>query len=198
MRLIKRFLKFLLSSSYRGYIIRRVYFNYLRLYKKHYINKGFKPFQKVLLSGKGSINIGENVSFGVTNGGNFHNSICQIDARSEDSKVIIENDVHINNNLFICCYNSVIIKEKAFIGANVTIFDFEAHGTRVSQRDNIGTIGTVIIEKNVWIGSNVIILKNVTIGAGSIIGAGSVVLKGKYPPNSLIGGNPAKVIKIIE
>jgi acetyltransferase-like isoleucine patch superfamily enzyme len=197
-RFIKKIFKFFLLSSYRRFIIRKLYFNYFFLNKKHSIKKGFKPVQKVVLSGKGSIKIGENVSFGVTNGGNFYGSISQIDARSINSKVIIEKDVNVNNNLFICCYNSVIIREKALIGANVTIFDFEAHGTSVSQRDEIGSIGTVIIEKNVWIGNNVIILKNVTIGAGSIIAAGSVVLKGKYPPNSLIGGNPAKFVRIIE
>lgn len=52
----------------------------------------------------------------------------------------------------------------------------------------------VIIESDVWIGCNVTILKGVTIGRGSVVAAGSVVTK-SYPPYSIIGGVPAKVIK---
>jgi len=49
--------------------------------------------------------------------------------------------------------------------------------------------------KNVWVGWGAIILKGVEIGDHSIVAAGSVVLKGKYPDNALIAGNPAKVVK---
>lgn len=52
----------------------------------------------------------------------------------------------------------------------------------------------VIIEDDVWIGSNVTILKGVTIGKGSVIAAGAVVTK-SFPPYSIIGGVPAKLIK---
>lgn len=51
------------------------------------------------------------------------------------------------------------------------------------------------IEDGVWIGARVLILaKNYTIGKGAIIGAGSVVTK-SVPPYSIVGGNPAKIIK---
>jgi acetyltransferase-like isoleucine patch superfamily enzyme len=52
----------------------------------------------------------------------------------------------------------------------------------------------IVIEDNVWIGCNVIILKGVTIGAGSIVAAGSIVTK-NVPADSIVAGNPAKVIK---
>ena len=52
----------------------------------------------------------------------------------------------------------------------------------------------VIIEDGVWIGLNSVILPGVVIGRGSVISAGSVVRK-SVPPNSLVGGNPAQVIK---
>ena len=54
----------------------------------------------------------------------------------------------------------------------------------------------VVIEENVWCGANVTILKGVTIGRGSIIAAGAVVTK-SIPPYSLVGGVPAKVIKLL-
>lgn len=53
----------------------------------------------------------------------------------------------------------------------------------------------VMIEDGVWCGANVTILKGVTIGRGSVIAAGAVVTK-SFPPYSIIGGVPAKLIKM--
>ena len=53
----------------------------------------------------------------------------------------------------------------------------------------------VIIEDDVWVGCNVTILKGVIIGKGTVVAAGSVVTK-SCPPYSIIGGNPAKLIKM--
>lgn len=53
----------------------------------------------------------------------------------------------------------------------------------------------VMIEDDVWCGANVTILKGVTIGRGSVIAAGAVVTK-SFPPYSIIGGVPAKLIKM--
>lgn len=51
-----------------------------------------------------------------------------------------------------------------------------------------------IIEDNVWIGARAIILPGKKIGTGAIVAAGSVVVK-DVEPNSIVGGNPAKLIK---
>lgn len=53
----------------------------------------------------------------------------------------------------------------------------------------------VVIEDDVWCGANVTILKGVTIGRGSVVAAGSVVTK-SCPPYSIVGGVPAKVLKM--
>lgn len=53
----------------------------------------------------------------------------------------------------------------------------------------------VVIQDDVWTGANVTILKGVTIGRGSVIAAGSVVTK-SCPPYSIIGGVPARLIKM--
>lgn len=53
----------------------------------------------------------------------------------------------------------------------------------------------VIIEDDVWCGANVTILKGVTIGRGCVIAAGAVVTK-SFPPYSIIGGVPAKLIRM--
>lgn len=54
--------------------------------------------------------------------------------------------------------------------------------------------GPVIIGQNVWVGDKATILPGVTIGDGAVIGANSVVTK-DVPPYSIVGGNPAKVLK---
>lgn len=52
----------------------------------------------------------------------------------------------------------------------------------------------IVIEDDVWIGARVTILPGVRVGRGSIIGAGSVVTK-DGPPYSIVGGNPARLIR---
>ncbi len=54
--------------------------------------------------------------------------------------------------------------------------------------------GNTVIGNDVWIGNGVTILPGVTIGNGAIIGANSVVTKNVFP-YTIVGGNPAKVIR---
>jgi acetyltransferase-like isoleucine patch superfamily enzyme len=58
-------------------------------------------------------------------------------------------------------------------------------------------LAPVIIKKNAWVAIGVIILPGVTIGEGAIVASGAVVSK-DVPPNTLVGGIPAKVIKEFE
>ena len=54
-----------------------------------------------------------------------------------------------------------------------------------------------MIEDNVWIGERSTILKGVHIGKGSIVASNSVVVK-DVPPYSIVAGNPAKIVKMLE
>ncbi|MBR0311474.1 MAG: sugar O-acetyltransferase, partial [Oscillospiraceae bacterium] len=48
--------------------------------------------------------------------------------------------------------------------------------------------------KNAWIGANVTIMPGVTVGENAVVAGGAVVTK-DVPANTVVGGNPAKVIK---
>lgn len=153
--------------------------------------------QKTIINGKGTVKIGDGVSIGYKHGGRFHGGVSEIQARYEDAIIEIGDRVAFNNNVFICSAKMVKIGNDCLVGEGVTIHDFEAHGTLPDKRQSIGTKKEVVIGNNVWIGSKVIINKGARIGDNSVIAAGSVVLGKEYPPNVIIGGNPARVIKEI-
>jgi len=59
--------------------------------------------------------------------------------------------------------------------------------------DGGGIFGKIVIGNNVFIGINCILLSNTSIGDNCIVGAGSVV-RGHFPENSVIAGNPAQIV----
>lgn len=174
----------------------------LNIYLPNFWNRGIFYYknitcnQKVIVNGKGIVEVENNTTFGFKLGGKFKYGYVELQARSSNSIIKIGRDVSINNNLFICAENQISIGDNTLIGQNVTIIDFDGHGISPDQRNSIGEIGTVHISKNVWIGNNVLILKNTFIGENTVIAAGSIV-SGSHPSNVVIAGIPAKVIKNI-
>lgn len=174
------------------------YFNNYRSLYKRKIQTTNTPLcnQKLLVTGNGILVIGSNCSFGYKLGGHFYKGLIEIQPRYLNSKIIIGNNVSINNNLFICSANYIEIGDHTLIGERVSILDHEAHGVELRDRKKLGDVGKVLIGKNVWIGNNVTILKNSDIGDNSVVAAGAIV-SGKFPSNVIIGGIPAKVIREI-
>lgn len=54
----------------------------------------------------------------------------------------------------------------------------------------------IIIGSDVWLGANVVILPGIELADGAIVGAGSIVTKSFTQKNSVIAGNPAKLLKV--
>ena len=115
-------------------------------------------------------------------------------------QIKIGSNVSINPDCHIGAINYIEIQDNVLIASKVYISDHfhgeitaEALEVPPSER-KLFSKGRIVIEKNVWIGENVAILPNVRIGENSIIGANSVVTK-DVPKNTVVGGNPAKIIK---
>ena len=113
--------------------------------------------------------------------------------------------IHIGNNVgmsgvTIYARKSIKIGDNTLIGGNTKIIDNDFHpiGAEDRIKDNKEKIVAkpIVIGKNCFIGCNSIILKGTVLGDNCVVGAGTVV-SGEFPANSVIVGNPAKVIKII-
>jgi acetyltransferase-like isoleucine patch superfamily enzyme len=97
------------------------------------------------------------------------------------------------NGVFVHAQKGVTIGKNTVIASGVSILDSNGHEVHSSNRTVLRDIPKpIIIGENVWIGINVVILKGTTIGNNSVVSAGSVV-KGDFPENSIIAGNPAVV-----
>ena len=80
------------------------------------------------------------------------------------------------------------------IGPNVSLIT-AGHPLEPLQR-RAATIGKpILIERNVWIAAAAVI-GGVTVGENSVVAAGSVVTR-NVAPNTLVGGNPARVIRSV-
>jgi len=95
----------------------------------------------------------------------------------------------------------ISIGRNVCMGGNVRILDHDYHALdhlarRLAMEEQEQSIRTepIVIGDDVFIGTNAIILKGVTLGDRCIVAAGAVVFRGEYPNDSMIVGNPAKVI----
>lgn len=114
----------------------------------------------------------------------------------------IGNNVSINTDVHIGCINKVQIGNNVLMASRIYISD-HSHGDMNNvdlaippAKRELFSRGPVIIEDNVWIGEGVAILPDVRIGENSIIGANSVVTK-SFPRNSILAGNPARLVRMI-
>ena len=96
----------------------------------------------------------------------------------------------------------LVIGNNVTLASRVTIID-HAHGKAdysdieipVMKRE-LSTKGPIIIEDNVWICEGAVVLSGIIIGKNAIVAANAVVTK-NVPANSIVGGVPARVVKII-
>lgn len=147
---------------------------------------------------------------------------CVIDSRfvfeKESGKISVGDRVHIGNSRLISV-DEIVIEDDVIIAWDCLIYDHNSHSVSWEERkeDTIREYNCISQKKDpisdkrwdvvksapihicskAWIGTGVKILKGVTIGEGAVVAAGSVVVK-DVPAWTVVGGNPAQVIKTIE
>ncbi len=111
--------------------------------------------------------------------------------------VFIEGDVKVGDRVTIKCgvqlWNGLRIEDDVFIGPNVTFTNDLYPRSKQYPEHFLNTY----VKAGASIGGGAIILPGITVGAKAIVGAGSVVTK-SVPAKSIVAGNPARLIRMIE
>lgn len=112
----------------------------------------------------------------------------------KNANLYIGNSTYFTSDMHLEVLNSISIGNDCAISWGVTIIDDDHHEIIFADKKNVKPGASVVIGDKVWIGCNVTILKGTRIGNNCVVAAGSIV-KGVFPDNTLIAGNPAKIVK---
>ena len=104
----------------------------------------------------------------------------------------------ISSHTFVC--EGVDIEDNVFVGHGV-MFINDSYPRATTTAGNLQTekdwhVEKTVVKRGASIGSGATILCKVTIGENAIVGAGSVVTR-DVPPNAIVAGNPAKILRYI-
>lgn len=113
-------------------------------------------------------------------------------------KATIGRNCKIQSHTFIC--EGVTLEDDVFVGHGVTFVNDKypraTNGSGSLQSEADWSVVPTLVKKGASIGSGATILCNVTIGENAIVGSGSVVTR-NVPSNTIVAGNPARVIRKI-
>jgi acetyltransferase-like isoleucine patch superfamily enzyme len=109
--------------------------------------------------------------------------------------ISIGRNVFVNQNCTFYDLGGLDIADDVLVGPNVSIIT-SGHPVEPSRRRTCVIAKPIVIERNVWIAAGATIIGGVRVGENSVVAAGSVVTE-NVPPNTLVGGNPARVIRSI-
>lgn len=112
-------------------------------------------------------------------------------------------NIHVGNN-FYANFNNIFldvcpirIGDNCMFGPNVQLYTATHPLNPAKRNSGLEAAKPITIGNNVWIGGGAIVVPGVTLGDNVVVAAGAVVTK-SFPENSVIGGNPAKVIKLVD
>ncbi|MDN7430701.1 DapH/DapD/GlmU-related protein [Burkholderia sp. AU45388] len=104
-------------------------------------------------------------------------------------------NVFVNQNCTFYDLGGLEIGDDVMIGPSVSLIT-SGHPVEPSRRRDCVVAKPIVIGRNVWIGAGATIIGGVTIGENAVVAAAAVVTR-DVPPNTLVGGDPAKIIRSI-
>jgi acetyltransferase-like isoleucine patch superfamily enzyme len=145
------------------------------------------------MRGQGRLSLGDNVNL------SGRSCFYFLSYMPETPESQIGSGVFIGNGCTLASARRIEIGDHCLLAPFVRIHDNDGHPTDAGKRREGRPIGPddvaeVVIEDNVWLGASCTVLKGVRVGANSIVGTGAVVTS-DVPPNSIVAGNPARVIR---
>lgn len=147
--------------------------------------RNFRVAGRLVIRGPGRVIFGDNVNIErvVTPWTNTREAVIEIGSHS-----------YLNGTRFGCS-ERITIGPRAIL-SDASIADTNAHSTHVDRHNPEAPIRVkpVVLEENVWLGAAVGVLPGTRIGRNSVVGYGAVCA-GTYPADSIIAGNPARVVK---
>ena len=194
MTLLHKIIFFCLSKT-KKFFYKLLYYN--RLFLNRGVDIDYKS--KIVIRGKANILINEGAHLRSKKYG-YHSGMpfsANLFADGDGASITIGKNTRLNGS-YIHSKAQIVIGDNCAIASGVNILDSNGHKTISKNRTLDSDVPEkIIIEDNVWIGLNAIILKGTILGKNSVVGANSVV-KGEFPSNSLIMGNPAVLVKTLD
>jgi acetyltransferase-like isoleucine patch superfamily enzyme len=145
------------------------------------------------IRGKGDLSLGTGVYL------SGRSSFFFMRGTGDAPEIVISDHTFIGSGCTFSAARSIRVGPHSLISAGVRIHDNDGHPTDAEARrrgDGIcgDAMGSVVIDENVWIGAGAVVLKGVRIGRNSIVGSAAVVTR-NVPPDTVVAGNPARVVK---
>lgn len=180
------------NKIYRAFYLLRTYIHYHLFFKKKFLSIDKMPavfgIWNVRIFGP-NISLGKNVIIVAPKG--IFLWLTTVKYGSREGCIEVGNNVLLMPGIRVSSASKITIKDDCMLSHGCYITDADWHD--VYDRTRLGKVEPVVLEKGVWVGDSATICKGVTVGENSIIGAKSVVTK-DVPPNTIVAGNPAKVV----
>lgn len=127
-----------------------------------------------------------------------------------DSKIYVGERCFLGSGILMDCADKIVIGNDVLVAQEVVMIDHNSHSVYWVERANdllnwrqgvknwdVVSRAPIVIGDRCWIGLRAMIMKGVHLGEGCVVAAGSVVTK-SFPANSMVGGNPARLIHTID
>jgi acetyltransferase-like isoleucine patch superfamily enzyme len=163
-----------------------------RLGDRVHFGRNFQTNGRLVIQGPGRVEFGDDV-----------NAWCHAEKNvlityTPDSRITIGGGTRLNG-AGMMAYTRIEVGPRCILGSTI-VFDSDFHPLEPSRRhDPVAPVlsAPIRIGENVWLAGQSAVLKGVTVGDNSVV-AFRAVVSSAVPPNVVVAGNPARVVKSLE